>query len=95
MATLAQNPVARATGSLSVLNAVTILQPVSSPELESHFPGAKRIVQGLKSSGMVRRLRNGKWIVTPRGLGFASTKEMGRKRDILRMFELIERTRRR
>ena len=90
-----QDAVARVRESLSVLNAVVILQPVSSRELVQQFPGSKYAIESLKKLGMVRKLSDGKWVVTSRGLGVASTREMGRRRDILRMFQLIERTRRR
>lgn len=81
--------------SLSLLNAVVILQPVGDPELERLFPDGTAIMESLKNARMLRKLSDGMWVATARGLGVASTHEMGRKRDVQRMFQLIERTRRR
>ena len=85
---------AKVRGLLTVLNAVTILQPVGDKELERHIPGSVKVARVLERSKLVRRLRDGKWIATPRGLAVGSTQELGRRRDISRMFQLIERARR-
>ncbi len=79
---------------LTVLNAVTILQPVDDKELERHIRGSVKTARILERSKLVRKLRDGKWIATARGLAVASTQEMGRRRDISRMFHLIEMARR-
>jgi hypothetical protein len=88
------NPVAAAQAALSILNAVVVLQPISDKRLGELFPSVVSATAFLSRSRLIRRLPDKCWVATSRGLSFRNTKEMGRKRDVLRMFSLIEMARR-
>lgn len=79
--------------ALALLNAIAVLQPVNARKLARHFHGASRFVKDLEEFRLVRKLNDKMWILTARGLSFGGTQEMGRQRDILRMFELVDRSR--
>ena len=77
---------------VGILNTVVVLQPVSTAELMEHSERAEELLNTLADSGTVRQLADKTWVATQRGLRLAGTREMGRKRDILRMYHLIERS---
>lgn len=75
---------------LTLLNGVGVLQPVADDDIERVLRATREAVVSLERLGLVRRLPNDKWVLTARGLGFAGTREMGRRRDVLRLLHLID-----